>query len=449
MNVLHLKKGYHLRLSGKPSADLDLLPRPARLAVVPARLRFVKPRLTVKAGDRVRVGSVLFEDKRHPGVLYRSPGAGTVSAIPFGPRRVIRAIIVELDAEEAFEEFTPLGREALESIARRELIERLMAVGLWPLVRELPFRDAAPIDRKPPAVFVHLDNLDPFHPLPAVYLAGREELFNYGIRVLERAADAPVKVSVLQENAAALNGLTDHLTHVTTGNYPAHDPGVLLYCIKRSAAENHAWFVSGQGVLLIAQFLLTCRYPTEQVLVLAGPGATRPRHLRARIGAPVAALSAAEASAPGMRCIAGGVFTGRTASRESFLNTEETALMFLPEGAETRPPFGWMMPGRDVPSYSRAFLSALAAPRDRSLDCNRNGGLRACIQCGFCARVCPVDILPQLTYKSVLAGEVEESLAHGLLDCVECGLCSFVCPSKIDLVETLRRARETFYDDIA
>ncbi|MCU0540334.1 MAG: NADH-quinone reductase, partial [Desulfobacterales bacterium] len=90
MNELHLKKGYHLRLSGRPAADLDILPRPAQLGVVPERLRFVKPRLMVSVGDRVRVGSVLFEDKRHPGVRYRSPGGGTVSAVTFGPRRVIR-----------------------------------------------------------------------------------------------------------------------------------------------------------------------------------------------------------------------------------------------------------------------------------------------------------------------------------------------------------------------
>jgi Na+-transporting NADH:ubiquinone oxidoreductase subunit A len=78
------------------------------------------------------------------------------------------------------------------------------------------------------------------------------------------------------------------------------------------------------------------------------------------------------------------------------------------------------------------------------MDCNRHGGRRACIQCNFCTQVCPVDILPQLTYKAILAGEVEEALAHGLLDCVECGLCSLVCPSKIELFQTLREAREKF-----
>jgi Na+-transporting NADH:ubiquinone oxidoreductase subunit A len=61
-----------------------------------------------------------------------------------------------------------------------------------------------------------------------------------------------------------------------------------------------------------------------------------------------------------------------------------------------------------------------------------------------CADVCPVDILPQMTYKAILAEEVEESLAHGLLDCVECGLCSYVCPAKIELTETLKKAKAAY-----
>ena len=61
-----------------------------------------------------------------------------------------------------------------------------------------------------------------------------------------------------------------------------------------------------------------------------------------------------------------------------------------------------------------------------------------------CADVCPVDILPNLTYKAILAEEVEEYLQHGLLDCVECGLCSFVCPSKIELTDTLVTAKREY-----
>jgi Na+-transporting NADH:ubiquinone oxidoreductase subunit A len=52
-----------------------------------------------------------------------------------------------------------------------------------------------------------------------------------------------------------------------------------------------------------------------------------------------------------------------------------------------------------------------------------------------------------LTFKAVLADEVEEFLAHGLLDCVECRLCTYVCPSKIELADILVRAKAAYYKE--
>jgi Na+-transporting NADH:ubiquinone oxidoreductase subunit A len=103
-------------------------------------------------------------------------------------------------------------------------------------------------------------------------------------------------------------------------------------------------------------------------------------------------------------------------------------------------------PGFNKPTRSRTFVSAIKdAPQ--TMDTNINGGRRACIACGYCSDVCPVDILPQMALKSILAEEVEEYLAHGLLDCVECGLCSYVCPSKIELVETFRQTKFDYHKE--
>jgi Na+-transporting NADH:ubiquinone oxidoreductase subunit A len=448
MDIAFLKNGYHLRLAGKPLDDLVALPRPARLAVVPERMGQSRARPKVRPGDRVGVGSVLFEDKRRPEMPFRSPGGGTVLTVDFGPRRVLKQIVIELDAEESCEDFAPVDPRQLDSLAREELIRRIMEGGLWPLIRELPFRVAARPERKPSAIFMYLDNLDPFHPAPQVYLKGRADQLAFGIRLLERLADAPVNISVSAANAAALNGLGGVVTHPYLGSYPAHDPGVLLYRTKRSAAQNYAWFIGGQEVLLLAELLLAGKYPTEQVVTVAGPAAANPRHVRARIGAPVSLLAGGRGLASGVQCIAGGIFSGQAVAGETFLNLNETALLLLSEARPGDRPFTWALPGRQVPSYSRTFLSSFLPPREHPMDGNRHGSLRACIQCGFCAQVCPVDILPQATYKATLAGEVEESLAHGLLDCVECGLCSFVCPSKIELTETFRAARRRCFDEL-
>jgi len=448
ISPLHLIKGYDLNLSGRPAPVLEDLPPPSQVAAVADRLRFVKPRLAVKVGDRVKVGSLLFSDKSRAEVQFRSPGGGTVSAVNFGPRRQLQEVAISLDAEEANEEFSRVSDADLSSIDRRRLVELIVGGGLWPLIRELPYRDAARPQTPPPAVFVPLDSLEPFHPLPQVYLDGREELLEFGLRVLERLAGTPAVVTACRDNAESLGGARSMIGRTILGDYPAHDPGVLLYRTKTSADQNHAWFIEGQDLLLIAELLQTGRFPTGRIVTLAGPAATRPGHFRTRLGAPLASLASGRTAAGEVRLVAGGALTGNAASGNSHLGLFEKSLVLLPEGNVPGGFLAWAMPGAEAPSYSRAFLSSFRRRRELPRDCNRHGGLRACIQCGFCAQVCPVDILPQLTYKAVLAGEVEESLSHGLLDCVECGLCSLVCPSKIELLKALREAREEFYEEM-
>jgi Na+-transporting NADH:ubiquinone oxidoreductase subunit A len=449
LSPLHLIKGYDLKLCGRPSLGLEDLPPPTQVAAVAGRLRFVKPRLAVKVGDRVKVGSLLFSDKSRLEVQFRSPGGGTVSAVNFGPRRQLQEVVVTLDVEEAYEEFPRVSDADLRSIDRERLIELVMGGGLWPLIRELPFRDTARTETAPPAIFVYLDNIEPFHPLPRIYLDGRWDLLAFGLRVIERLAGKPAVVTVCRENAEGLESLNGVVSETVVGNYPAHDPGVLLYRTKTSADHNHAWFIEGQDLLLIAELLKSGRFPTGRVVTLGGPAATRPGHFRTRIGAPLAALTDGRTAAGDVRLVAGGVLTGNPAARNSHFGLFEKALVLLPEGNTSGDFLGWTLPGAQTPSYSRAFLSSFRRGRELPMDCNRRGGLRACIQCNFCTQVCPVDILPQLTYKAILAGEVEESLAHGLLDCVECGLCSLVCPSKIELLKTLCQAREQFYEEMS
>jgi Na+-transporting NADH:ubiquinone oxidoreductase subunit A len=449
MDIVHLKKGYDLRLAGRPDGELEDLPRPKQVAAVAERLRFVKPRLVVKVGDRVKVGSLLFSDKRRPELQFRSPGGGTVGAVNFGPRRRLQEIRIELDAEEPYEEFDRISAAELESTDRRRLVELIIGGGLWPLIRELPFRDAARPEIVPPVLYVSLDNLEPFHPLPEVYLRERRERMTFGLQVLKRIAGAPAVVTVCRPRSADSEWVNGLASQGISGSYPAHDPGVLLYRTKTSLDQQHAWFIDGQDVLLIAELLQTGRYPTERMVSLGGPAAADSRHLRTRIGAPLAALTQGRTGGGEVRRVVGGVLTGSAASPESFLGLFEKSLVLLPEGRKSGTFLGWTLPGAETPSYSRAFLSAFRRPAEHPMDCNRHGGLRACIQCNFCPQVCPVDILPQLAYKAILAGEVEEALDHGLLDCVECGLCAFVCPSKIDLLQALREARAKFYDELA
>jgi Na+-transporting NADH:ubiquinone oxidoreductase subunit A len=402
--------------------------------------------LKIAKGDRVALGSPLIEDKRNPQIQFLSPGGGRIVDIRFGPRRVIQEIIITLDETETAVDFERYSPEDIDKMNREQLVQALVTGGLWPLIRELPFRDHPRPDVVPPALYVNLDSSEPFHPLPHVYLNGSGTLFRFGLKVLNKLAAAPMYVCRHAKNSDLTSTLGDIVNLTYTGNYPAHDPGVLLYRMKTSATQNRAWFINGQDVLLIARLLRDGVYPSERIVSLGGPSVSDPIHVISRMGSPLSLITAEQSETENCRYVQGGILTGYNAAPQSYLGYFETALNLLPEGNHTGELLGLFNPGYRKPTFSRAFLSAINQ-KEFEFNCNMHGGERACIACGYCARVCPVDILPQFTYKAILAGEVEESLEHGLLDCVECGLCSYVCPSKIDLLESLKTAKAEFYKE--
>ena len=440
MKTIHVPKGYSPKIAGVPAQVLEPLDSPDTLAAVPEAIPFVKPRLAVAEGDRVKIGSVLYVDKRNPDVAFCSPAGGTVRRIRYGPRRVIREIVVDREPQEAFEAHPALDEETLGRIDRKELVSLLLKGGLWPLIRALPTRDIAAPSGVPPAVIVSLDNLEPFQPSPGIYLAGRTGLLRFGLAALHRLAEnGPVIVAARH---AAAQEFSELVTHTIRGRYPADDPGALLYRLKTSAEQNNAWYVSGPDVLLLGHLLKTGRYPLDRIVAVSGSRAPQRIHLRTRLGAPLARLVGDDASGEGIRFIVGGVFTGYPGSADGHLGLYETSVTLIPEGDDAEF-LSLFRPGVSKPTYSRLFASRLRS-EPLEYDCNRRGGRRACIGCMHCADVCPVDILPQMAYKAVLAEEVEESLEHGLLDCVECGLCSYVCPAKIELTQVLKDAKADY-----
>jgi len=102
----------------------------------------------------------------------------------------------------------------------------------------------------------------------------------------------------------------------------------------------------------------------------------------------------------------------------------------------------WMGPGFDYDSTSRAFVSGFLPPKRKRVDTNLSGELRPCIQCGYCAEVCPRDLLPYHLDKLLAVDAIDEAEEMRLFGCVECGLCSYVCVSKIPLMANIIKGKK-------
>ena len=63
-----------------------------------------------------------------------------------------------------------------------------------------------------------------------------------------------------------------------------------------------------------------------------------------------------------------------------------------------------------------------------------------CINCGKCISVCPVNLLPIEIKRRVDRGKKTNNLRVN--SCIDCGLCAYICPSKINLRESIDKAKE-------
>ena len=65
----------------------------------------------------------------------------------------------------------------------------------------------------------------------------------------------------------------------------------------------------------------------------------------------------------------------------------------------------------------------------------------ACIKCGKCVTVCPINLEPISISAYTLLHEYDKAAKFNALDCIECGSCSYICPAKRPLLQSIRVAK--------
>ena len=65
----------------------------------------------------------------------------------------------------------------------------------------------------------------------------------------------------------------------------------------------------------------------------------------------------------------------------------------------------------------------------------------ACIKCGKCVDVCPMNMIPTHIARNIKKDNVAELEGLNVNDCMECGACAFECPARIPLVQYIKLAK--------
>ncbi|WP_020587319.1 4Fe-4S dicluster domain-containing protein [Desulfobacter curvatus] len=444
MKTLKISRGFDLNVAEQPDLSCAHLALPSSLGCCAGDIPHIRPKLLVKEGWHVKTGQPLFTDKRDTTIQYVSPGTGQVETVVYGPRRRLMEVVIAIESEDEYVEYDPVALDGIAGMPRDALVTALKQGGLWQSLRQFPALDFANPDHSPAVIIVAMDGNDIFSPRPNFILQDNISAFEAGMAVLRRFSNRLAVVcreSSLEGIQALGSSVSDQITHTAPDIYPAWHPGAVLYQIKKQAAENSAWCIRLDHLVMIGRFLLSGRYPVEKIVTITQPGERKP-HMRVRQGMPLSALAG---KMPGNSIATTGRFNGRILEMDAHIGFFENTVNII-EAGPGEEMFGFVRPGLDKPTVSATFLSSLFR-RPAKMDCTLHGEARACINCSYCERICPNDLMPSFIMKALHAGELEDALALGLMDCCKCGLCSFTCPSKIELTRILSDAMDAYYKD--
>ncbi|MDE7163383.1 MAG: electron transport complex subunit RsxC [Clostridia bacterium] len=195
-------------------------------------------------------------------------------------------------------------------------------------------------------------------------------------------------------------GSEKHLIYVTTGRkvgigkLPA-DSGVVVQNVATAFAVCEA-VEKGKPLY-------------ERILTVSGGAVKQPKNLWVKVGTPVKAIVdyCGGESEPPRKVIQGGPMTGLALATYDVYTHKTTSGVLLMTAKE-------------------------AAAEDPT----------PCLNCGMCADVCPMHLMPMQTAFYSAAGNFEAAAKLGnTLACIECGACEYTCPAKRPLIQAIRKTK--------
>ncbi|MEG5599755.1 Na(+)-translocating NADH-quinone reductase subunit A [Enterobacter hormaechei] len=437
--MFRIRKGLDLPISGVPEQHVTTGASIHHVAIVGDDYVGMRPAMLVQEGDRVIKGQALFEDKKNPGVMFTAPASGTVVAIHRGERRVLQSVVIQIEGDEK-REFARFDAADLATLSHDAVQTQLLESGLWTALRTRPYSKTPVPDTVPAAIFVTAIDTNPLSADPQPLILAERNAFDAGLTVLTRLT--PGKVHVCQASGGKLGGHPQGQVAFNefAGPHPAGLVGTHIHFLEPVSLTKQVWHLNYQDVIAIGKLFTTGELCAERIIAIGGPQATQPRLVRTLLGADLTALLAGETKEGENRIISGSVLSGRHATGPmAWLGRFHLQVSVVLEGRE-KELFGWVLPGAEKYSVTRTTLGHFLRRKLFNFSTSTNGGERAMVPIGNYERVMPLDILPTVLLRDLLAGDTDGAQALGCLELDEedLALCTYVCPGKYEYGPVLR-----------
>lgn len=374
----------------------------------------------VKEGDYIYKGEVVAVNKDINFPIHSSVSgyvvAGSHKIINNG--RKIKCIVVENDFKEKYENRAGTKRD-ITKYSKDEFINLLRESGITGLGgSDFPAFIKYKACEKFNYLIINGVECEPFITADYALMMEYAEGLLEGIDAIMEIMSIPKAYVVLKvTNDRVIGEFNKYIgtyPNISLANVPDGYPaGWERSIVEEVLGVTYDKYPSEKGILVsnvstiyaIYDMLKNNRPLTERVITITGNGIKKPQNVRVKIGA---LMSEIIDHIDGYRdlknplFIAGGPLMGKSLPTDDLLVTKDLNAVIVMENKLTNP--------------------------------------TVCINCGKCAQVCPVSLLPVLIMKNIKNDNRLKSLKPE--KCIECGLCSYICPSKIEVREFVREAKE-------
>ena len=403
--------------------DLVTFPVPETV-VIPMAMHLGAPaNPVVQVGDYVKMGQMVGEAAGFISAPVHSSVSGKVVAIedrPHANRGTCLSVVIENDGKDTLHEsVVPHGK--LEDLTGKEIVEIVKNAGIVGM-GGAGFPTYVKLMPGKPIEYVLLNGCEcePYLTADHQLLLHFADDIIFGLQAMMKTVEAPKGIIVIEDNkpdairlmqekVAALDNIE---VCVARTKYPQGAEKMLIKRVTGRMVPSGG-LPADVGCVVgnvsttkaIADAIKTGMPLITRITSVTGEYIKNPGNFLVRIGTPAQALVD--------HC--GGI-------------TDPTATV-----KAGGPMMGFVQNGLEAP-IMKGSNGIIAINTDPSREV-------ACIKCGRCVDVCPMELKPLWFAKYADTENWEGMKAQNVMDCMECRCCEYICSSKIPLVSKIKAGK--------
>ncbi|MCD6396297.1 MAG: 4Fe-4S dicluster domain-containing protein [Spirochaetaceae bacterium] len=460
--------GYNFRqFKGQTSSELLVPDLPEQL-IVPLGVLSGNVKPLVHNGDNVKAGQIIWQDESSISSPIHSPSDGIVESIVKMDIMGSQHSAVKI-ATKAFTgwETVPGASSEWKTLTNTELqkviyLSGTSSLGSGGIPTEFGSSVITPAEVE--HIIVHATDAELYNPDLSIFLDNEgAEHFTEGLSILAKVMNkAKIHVAISNNTStwfpvidSAINDGLSVAFHKVKARYPQNHDSVLIKTVlgldlpSGYTGVNKGVLILGiQDVCQIYEAVVMGKPLIERVVALGGPVFSERPHLKLKIGTLVtdAVKGKIKNSNNRLRFIKNSLLTGQTITADFPLEKDTEVLIALEE-KEGQELMFFARPGFRKESISNTY-AAKVLPLLKDLTTNLQGEHRACLSCGYCQDVCPIEILPDILFPYAERDRLDETaIQYGIFKCIDCNLCTYVCPSKIPIASYLKEGKKKLMED--